>query len=70
MALIGIQIVGLIFGLIMIYFSYVYFRRKEFSPRDFIMWGAVWTAFIIAILFPQKLNIFLDTLKITKLHML
>lgn len=62
--LIGIQIVGLVFGLIMFYFSYVYFKRNEFSPRDFIIWGGIWLVFIITILLPQKLNIFLDKLKI------
>jgi len=65
MVLIGIQIVGLIFGLVMIYFSFINFKRKEFSPRDFIIWGTIWVIFMIAIIFPQKLNIFLETLKIT-----
>ncbi|QQG38525.1 MAG: DUF2304 domain-containing protein [Candidatus Woesearchaeota archaeon] len=61
---VGIQIIGIIFGIGMLFFSYVYFRRKDFGPRDFLFWVIIWLAFIYAVSFPKQLNILLDTLGI------
>src|SRR3989344_2297566 len=61
---VGIQIVGIIFGIGMLFLSYLYFRKKEFGPRDFAIWVIVWIIFLIAIMFPKTVNVLLDTLGI------
>jgi len=40
--MIGIQIAAIIFVLWMTYFSYLHFRRKEFSFTEFIFWQIIW----------------------------
>ena len=62
--LLMIQILGVIFGIGMLYLTYVYLRRKEFSIRDTIFWIIVWLGFIILIIFSGSANILLESLHI------
>ena len=52
----GIQIVGLLFGLFMIYYSFINYKRKEFTVKEFSFWLFVWILFIIVALFPYILD--------------
>ena len=52
----GIQIVGFLFGLFMLYYSFLNYKRKEFSAKEFVFWAVLWAAFIIVALFPTVLD--------------
>ena len=52
----GIQIAGFLFGLFMLYYSFLNYKRKEFTAKEFISWVAVWSLFIIVTLFPFVLD--------------
>jgi len=58
---VGIQIVGLFFGLSMMYFSFFYYRRKDFSKGDAALWIFVWLVFLMGVLFPQRLDLIIQT---------
>jgi len=60
--LVGIQVGGLFFGLIMLYLSHLYYRRGELGLLDFSLWFTIWIAYLYAVLFPQTLDILLQTL--------
>ncbi|RLE38559.1 hypothetical protein DRJ17_03540 [Candidatus Woesearchaeota archaeon] len=60
----GIQIIGFVFAVAMIYFTYLYFRRRQFDMKDFIIWLIVWILLVIAVLIPSTVNIFLESLGI------
>ena len=60
----GIQIVGVIFGLAMLYLSYVYFKKKDFTTNDFILWLSVWIAFLLVVIFPGTVRFLLNTLNV------
>ncbi|MFA4818125.1 MAG: DUF2304 domain-containing protein [Parcubacteria group bacterium] len=51
--ILGVQIIGLIFGLFMAYFVFLNYSRKEFSKIQFIMWEIIWTVYVIFVLFPN-----------------
>lgn len=53
---IGIQIGGFLFGLFMLYYSFIHYKRKEFTIKEFSFWVLVWLAFIIVALFPSILD--------------
>lgn len=55
----GIQLIGVIFSLLVSYFSFVNYKRHEFTLREFLGWEIIWVCFLLATLFPQALNIFL-----------
>lgn len=59
-----IQYIAAFFGIVMVYFTYMYFKRREFSLADFFVWGILWLLFIFAVIFPNTLNIFLETFNI------
>ena len=52
----GIQIAGSLFGLFMIYYSFVNYKRKEFTVKEFSFWLILWVFFIIVSLFPYVLD--------------
>jgi hypothetical protein len=60
----GIQIVGLCFGLFMIYYSFLHYKRKDFTVREFGFWLAMWLVFIFVALSPSSLDFFVRKLNL------
>ncbi|MBW3015185.1 DUF2304 domain-containing protein [Candidatus Woesearchaeota archaeon] len=58
---IGLQLFGVIFALIMVFFTYSSYKRKDLKAKDFALWSFVWLLFIIAVVFPNSLNIVFET---------
>ena len=54
--ILGIQIVGFLFGLFIIYYSFLNYKRKEFTIKEFLFWIFLWVIFIIFSLFPFILD--------------
>ena len=52
----GIQIAGLLFGLLLMYYSFLNYKRKEFSVKEFSFWSLLWLVFIIVAIFPSVLD--------------
>ena len=61
---VGIQLFGILFGITMIYLAFIYLKKKDLTINDFIIWLIVWLIFILAVMFPLKLNVLMDTLGI------
>lgn len=64
--MIGIQIVAIIFALWMIYFSFLHFRRKEFTLKEFILWMILWIGLVVVVIFPGSVKFILTTFSITR----
>ncbi len=52
----GIQIAGSLFGIFMAYYSFLNYKRKEFTVKEFSFWAFLWTLFTIIALFPFLLE--------------
>lgn len=52
----GIQIAGFLFGLFMIYYSFLNYKRREFTSKEFSFWLSLWIVFIVITLFPFLLD--------------
>ena len=52
----GIQIAGFLFGLFMVYYSFLKYKRREFTVKEFSFWLVLWVVFIIVALFPYVLD--------------
>ena len=62
--ILGIQICGLLFSLIMIYLSFLHYKRKEFKAEVFFFWLLLWMGFIFMVVFPTSLDVLIkDVLK-------
>ncbi|MBI2662866.1 DUF2304 domain-containing protein [Candidatus Woesearchaeota archaeon] len=60
--MIGIQIVGTVFGLFMIYYSFLNYKKKEFTASEFTLWLISWFCLIVITLFPNSLNFFVENI--------
>ncbi|MBI2655239.1 DUF2304 domain-containing protein [Candidatus Woesearchaeota archaeon] len=52
----GIQIAGFIFGLFMLYYSFLNYKKKEFTEKEFVFWILIWLLIITVTLFPFVLD--------------
>lgn len=50
--ILGVQILGAAFGVLMTYFCFLHYKRREFSRPQFLFWQIIWLAFIVVVLFP------------------
>ena len=54
--LIEVKMLGLLFGLFMIYITFLHLRRKEFSTQESAFWFIIWGIFIFVVLIPTSLD--------------
>ncbi len=64
--ILGIQILGMIFGFFMLYYTFLQYKRKDFTIKEYSFWFIFWAGFVIIILFPQILDPVLTTLNIVR----
>lgn len=64
--MLGIQIIGVLFGLFMLYYTYLHHKRKEFTIKEFCLWVLLWVMFIIISLVPWILDPIVKSLKIAR----
>ena len=62
----GIQIAGLLFGFFMIYYSFLHYKRKQFTAKEFGFWIVSWSIFIVIALFPYILDPIVRTLNFAR----
>jgi hypothetical protein len=65
--LLGIQLIGVLFALFMMYLVFLNYKRKDILIHETFFWLAVWLVFIIIAVFPAVLNPFVETLNITRI---
>jgi hypothetical protein len=53
----GLQIIALLFALVISYFTYLNYRRREFTVREFLSWELLWIGFAFVTIFPATFNL-------------
>ena len=54
--ILGIQIIGILFGFFMMYYTFLQYKRKEFKMGEYAFWLILWALFIIVTIFPGILD--------------
>lgn len=54
--IIGVQILGILFGLFMVYYTFLHFKRKELKTGEFGFWLVLWVLFTLVVFFPAILE--------------
>lgn len=62
----GVQIIGIVFCLTMMYLTFVHTKRHAFGGAQTWGWMLLWMAFIVALLFPNTFNLFTERLGIAR----
>ena len=60
MNILGIQILGVLFGLFMFYLTFLHRQRKEFTVKEYAFWAVVWVGFLAFSFFPRSLDFFIE----------
>ena len=58
-----IQLLGLLFGLLMLYFTFLHYKRNEFKIETFLFWALLWVVYILMVIYPTSLDFFVEQLK-------
>ncbi len=64
--LLGIQIVGILFGLCMVYYSYLTYKKNEFNKSEFLVWALIWILFIFMTILPSSLEPIVKTMSLKR----
>lgn len=64
--LFGVQIIILLFGLIMIYFTFLYYKRANYDKFGLVFWLLVWLGFLFLGMFPQTVYGIMQALAIER----
>ena len=59
MAIIGIQVFGILFAGFMFYLTFLHQRRNEFTAKETFFWFGTWIAFLTLVIFPTYLDFFI-----------
>lgn len=62
----NIQIIALIFGLVMVYLTFLHYKRKEFNRYQFVIWEILWFGFIVVTVLPDRFNLLTERLGIAR----
>tara|TARA_Y100000310_G_C20611026_1_gene777997 strand:- start:171 stop:506 length:336 start_codon:yes stop_codon:yes gene_type:complete len=63
----GIQIIALLFGMFMMYYSFIRYKKREFTINEFFVWAVVWLMFMIGSLVPNALDPFFKKLNFARI---
>ena len=66
MMLFGFQILGILFGLIMMYLTFLYYKRANYDKTGLIFWFLVWVGFTFLVAFPSITYGVMDVLEIER----
>lgn len=64
--ILGVQILGTLFGLFMAYITFLHYKRREFSKTKLLIWEFFWFALIFLTLFPQSMSRVVEKLSIER----
>jgi hypothetical protein len=64
--MLGIQFIGLIFAIVMLYLTFLHFKRNEFTLNEFLFWLCLLVVFVVITMIPKILNPLIETLNIAR----
>jgi len=65
--ILGLQLLAVVFALLMVYFAFVNYKRKEINRVEIGIWVLAWTIAIVMVLFPDTLRTIAQTFFISRL---
>ncbi len=66
----GTQVFGGLFVLVMIYFTFLYYKRKEFGKLGMVGWMGLWLGALFLMVFPKSVDRVLQPLSLTSVTQL
>lgn len=64
--ILGVQVLGIVFVLVMLYLTFLYYKRQHYSKSSLLLWLAVWLGALVLVIFPETVYGIMETLKIER----
>ncbi len=64
--ILGVQIIGILFGTFMMYYTFLHYKRREFKIGEYFFWALLWILFIIVTIIPEVLDPIVKTLSFAR----
>lgn len=65
--ILGLQITGFTFALLMIYMSIVHYKKGSLSGMEIATWIVIWSLVVFAVIFPEVLRTYAQTVAVSRL---
>jgi len=64
--ILGIQILGLLFGVFMLYYTFLQRKRNDFTTKEYSFWVILWIIFLMVTIFPGLLDPIVKSLSLAR----
>jgi len=64
--ILGIQMLGILFGIFMLYYTFLQMKRKDFTAKEYSFWMILWAVFLIVTIFPALLDPIVESLSLAR----
>jgi len=54
--ILSVQIIGVLFGVFMMYYTFLHYKRREFRKLEYSFWLALWALFAVVTIIPDVLD--------------
>ena len=54
--ILGVQIIGVLFGVFMMYYTFLHYKRREFRKLEYAFWLVLWALFAVVTIIPDVLD--------------
>jgi hypothetical protein len=61
-----LQVLSVLFALAMVYWTWSSYRRRTIRLGELALWLGVWSAFVLAVLLPQSVSVFVQRLRVNR----
>ncbi len=62
----GLQIIGIFFAFMMLYLTFLYYKKDSYGRKSLFIWFCVWIFFLIMVMFPKMIYGLMETFQINR----
>jgi len=64
--IIGLQIIGILFALFMIYFALLHYKKGQLNGMEISSWIMIWVLVILIVIFPEVVRVYASSFAISR----
>jgi len=64
--ILGLQIIGILFSLIMVYFALLHYKKGHLNGMEISSWIIIWVLVIFVVIFPEVVRIYANSFAVSR----
>ena len=65
--MIGIQFLCIMFACLALFFTYIAYKRRDFSGKEMLLWMVIWLVFLGIAIFPEAISPYIQNMGFSRL---